>query len=399
MKILINAYACEPNQGSEPGVGWNWVVQLAKRHELWVVTKANNKDVIECYIKNHPMPRVHFIYVELPRWASFWKKKQRGIRLYYYLWQFAALKAALRSHKINRFDIGHHITFVNDWLWSFLCLMPIPFVWGPVGSHPPLLPAMLESGKDRLSAGLRINFQRLMRNIEPLYWVTVVRADAILYISDEVKRSLPYLLFGKGKSQYFPSIAVEEVFGSEPKPDDRFRVLFVGRFVALKGVLIALQAFIDFSRDHPLSEFRLIGEGKLKGQLQGMVDAAGAQSQITIEPWADRSEVLEAMRESDVFLFPTMEGAGMVVLEALATGTPIVCLDYGGPGKMVKAETGIKIPLGEREEIVKALAEGLSTLYQRPEKRLAMSKAAIEDIATNHLWSSRCARLKRFIVN
>lgn len=41
------------------------------------------------------------------------------------------------------------------------------------------------------------------------------------------------------------------------------------------------------------------------------------------------------MNKSDIFLFPSFEGGGMVVLEAMAAGLPVVCLDYGGPGEMV----------------------------------------------------------------
>ena len=46
-KILISAYACEPNKGSEPEVGWQWIYQLSNYYEIWVLTKGNNKDTIE----------------------------------------------------------------------------------------------------------------------------------------------------------------------------------------------------------------------------------------------------------------------------------------------------------------------------------------------------------------
>ena len=40
-KILVSAYGCEPGRGSEAGVGWNWVLQLAKEYELYVITREN----------------------------------------------------------------------------------------------------------------------------------------------------------------------------------------------------------------------------------------------------------------------------------------------------------------------------------------------------------------------
>jgi len=46
-KVLVSAYACEPGKGSEPEVGWQWVHQIARFHEVWVITRANNRLQIE----------------------------------------------------------------------------------------------------------------------------------------------------------------------------------------------------------------------------------------------------------------------------------------------------------------------------------------------------------------
>ena len=73
-RVLLSAYACEPVKGSEPGVGWNWVRQLSQFAEVWVLTRANNRNSIEAAIAEHPLPHVHFVYYDLPRWMSFWKR-------------------------------------------------------------------------------------------------------------------------------------------------------------------------------------------------------------------------------------------------------------------------------------------------------------------------------------
>ena len=52
MKILLSAYACEPNKGSEPEVGWRWATELLKfNNEVYVITRLNNKENIEKEIK------------------------------------------------------------------------------------------------------------------------------------------------------------------------------------------------------------------------------------------------------------------------------------------------------------------------------------------------------------
>ena len=47
LRVLVSAYACEPGRGSEPGVGWHWVREIARFNEVWVITRMNNRKAIE----------------------------------------------------------------------------------------------------------------------------------------------------------------------------------------------------------------------------------------------------------------------------------------------------------------------------------------------------------------
>ncbi|MEM1944271.1 MAG: glycosyltransferase family 1 protein, partial [Nitrososphaerota archaeon] len=133
LKVLISAYACEPEKGSEPEVGWNWVKHIAQFADVWVITRTNNRKSIEKVLARESMSNVHWIYFDLPRWLCFWKKGQRGVHLYYYLWQVGICFLVRRLHQKVGFDLIHHVTFGNYWLPSFLPLLSVPFIWGPVG--------------------------------------------------------------------------------------------------------------------------------------------------------------------------------------------------------------------------------------------------------------------------
>src|SRR5262245_59573007 len=113
LQVLISAYACEPDKGSEPGVGWNWVLQAARFHELWVLTRANNRDAIEHACARQPTPQVHWHYLDLPSWVRLWKRGARGLHPYYYVWQLQAYGVARRLHAQVHFDVAHHLTFGN----------------------------------------------------------------------------------------------------------------------------------------------------------------------------------------------------------------------------------------------------------------------------------------------
>ena len=45
-KILVSAYGCEPFRGSEAGVGWNWILQMARHNEMYVIARKNDKNKI-----------------------------------------------------------------------------------------------------------------------------------------------------------------------------------------------------------------------------------------------------------------------------------------------------------------------------------------------------------------
>ena len=92
LSIIAFAYACEPNRGSEPGAGWDWARMLAALDETCVITRANNAEAIAQGLSEAGDPdRLAFVYVDLPYWARFWKRGQRGTRAYYLLWQIAAV--------------------------------------------------------------------------------------------------------------------------------------------------------------------------------------------------------------------------------------------------------------------------------------------------------------------
>ena len=105
MNVLLSAYACEPGRDSEPGVGWNCVRQAARFHDVWVLTQEEGRQGINAALAGEALPRIRFVYLDLPPWARFWKKRRRGAQLHYYLWQLAAYFVGRRLHREVGFDL------------------------------------------------------------------------------------------------------------------------------------------------------------------------------------------------------------------------------------------------------------------------------------------------------
>src|SRR5438552_9256700 len=100
LKVLISAYACEPNKGSEPEVGWQWALQMARFHDVMVLTRANNRAPIEQALESlrgqQPLPQ--FVYHDGNGFLLKWKRRLRTIKLYYVLWQKSARELIERLH-------------------------------------------------------------------------------------------------------------------------------------------------------------------------------------------------------------------------------------------------------------------------------------------------------------
>jgi glycosyltransferase involved in cell wall biosynthesis len=390
--ILVAAYACEPGKGSEPGVGWHVCLAIARTHNAWVITKDNNRAPIEQALAARPNPNLHFAYVGLPRWLTFWKKGPRGVRLYYYLWQFAAWREARRLGRRVDFDLAHHVTFVNDWMFSFLALLPTPFVWGPIGSNPRIPASLAPSLRAVLIDWLRCLAQCVFRFADPLYWLSVVRARLIVGIGPAVGRTFPISLLGADKFIGHPAIGVEAGISParHPEPGRRgVRVLTVGNFIHIKGFHLAIRAFAQFAQAHADATLLIVGRGPEKNRLAALVRALGIAGQVTFRDWLPRDEALREMSRADIFLYPSFEGGGMVVLEAMAHGLPVVCLDYGGAGEMVGEDGGIRVPVGTMGDTVAGLAAALETLANDEARRHRLGTAARDRVNARYLWDGR----------
>ncbi len=113
-------------------------------------------------------------------------------------------------------------------------------------------------------------------------------------------------------------------------------------------------------------ELRILGEGPLRDRWQRMAQRTGVAAHTT---WLGRLPYREALRKyawADVFAFTSLrDTSGNVVLEALAAGVPVVCLDHQGMHDIVTDECGIKVPLGTPGEVIAGLSESIARLARR----------------------------------
>jgi glycosyltransferase involved in cell wall biosynthesis len=374
MNILLSAYACEPNKGSEASVGWNWAIELSRLgHEVWVLTRESNRAAIESFLEAQSgYASLHFIYFDLPKALRFWKKGVQGVQVYYWIWQLCIFFIAKNLMNSQKFDVIHQVTFVSVRFPSLLGLLGVPFIFGPV------------SGGERAPMALRKSFPLkgwlwdLLRDIlntfiwfDPWMHLTFLTADSIYVTSKETRHLIPFFYQAKVKQQLAIGINVDSQPVSQKKinPEKEIKILYVGNLLYLKGIHLALRAFSEFQKDSPGSKFVLIGDGGEREWLKQQSRDLGIETNVQWLGRMPQEEVLKQYPLFDVFLFPSLhDSGGMVILEAMSQDLPVICLDLGGPGVIVDETCGLVIPTENQTEsdVVNSIRGALVKFIENP---------------------------------
>ena len=391
----MSAYACEPNKGSEPEVGWQWALQMSRFHDVTVLTRVNNREAIEKEVAllegKVPLPR--FVYHDEGPFLLWMKRRFRAIRSYYILWQISAWHVIRRLNAQNSYDLLHHVTFAGFRYRTAVWNHGVPTVWGPVGgieSIPwPLLPW-------KHPASL---FPEMLRNFNNLiqaapFHVLPKRAQttAVTLVSTrEMERTFLQLGF---KTTLMPTIGLQvSQLGSRVRQPHTgpLKILFVGNVITLKGIDLAIEAVKASGLN---ATYTIVGSGNYMSAAKKLVARLGLEDRVIFRGRLPRQETLALYADYDVFLFPTLhDTGGYAVIEAMLYGLPVVCLDCGGPRIAVKDGAGARIPLGSRRAIIAGLAAALCRYDQNRTMLSEHGQAAREVILREYDWDKKGTQL------
>ncbi len=394
-KILVSAYSCEPGRGSEPGVGWNVVRELAKYHEVWVLTRPDESGaVIEAELSQNPVPNLHFVYFTLPVWASGWRWGSTGaMQLHYYFWQIHAYFVGRRLHREIGFDLVHHVTFVKYSSPSFLSLLPVPFIWGPVGGGESSPKAFWQdfSIRGKIYETVR-DLARWIGEQDPFVRLTAQQSVLTQATTEDTAKRLHKIGARNVQMSSQIGLSEEEIahLAKHAMPDTcPVRFISIGRLLHWKGFHLGLRAFAQ--ADLPSNaEYWLLGDGPEQSRLQALAEELGIASRVKFWSELPRDEALHKLGECVALVHPSLHDSGaLVCLEAMAAGRPVICLDLGGPRVQVTPETGFKIPAHTPAQVVHDLAEAMAYLVKDSDLQKRMGRAGQKRVSEVYSWESK----------
>jgi glycosyltransferase involved in cell wall biosynthesis len=143
-----------------------------------------------------------------------------------------------------------------------------------------------------------------------------------------------------------------------------------------KGLAVALQAVSAIHQHYPGLRFVIAGQGPARTRLEKLSHQLGLANVVEWAGWRTQADLAQHYRAADLLLFPSMrDSGGMVVLEALAHGLPVLCTDLGGPGLIVNDTCGRAVATRglNQAQLVGKFAQALREVLDAPDRMASLS--------------------------
>jgi len=395
LKVLLSAYACEPNRGSEPGVGWEWASRMPEFHELTVLTRSNNRTVIEAaYGGDQPTGRARFLYLDLHPWIQKLKKRRLfPIFLYYLIWQLAAARW-IKSQTAD-YDIIHHVTFngfrfPGAW-WSHDATV----ILGPLGGGSIAAPQYRRCyGVRWITEKIRelsIRFWRL----NPWTMASLRNARMVLVVGEDLQRRFRSsgIQAEMMLETALPRAMEEDITTIDPK--DRRDFIWVGNLEPWKAWQIALQAFARaVSNGVGSSKLRIVGKGDQAAEAVRTAERLGISERVEFMEQLPRHEVWRLMATSRALVFSSVrDTSGNVVLEAMGLCCPIICFKHQGVAMMTDDLCAFRVDPGTWNDSVQGFADAMVSLANNDKLVEDMGNAGRSRALREFTWNAKVGEM------
>lgn len=410
-RVLLIAEAANPDWTSVPLVGWSHAMALREEVDAHVVTQARNR---EAFLKHGLVEGRDFTALDSepiarPLWqATAFVRKLTGLgwtfetamgALPYYYFEHLFWRRFGAEIQAGRWNIVHRVTPLSPTLPSIIgarCAPHAHFVWGPINGGVPWPEGFSEVQRKE---GEWLHHVRNAYRLMPGYRSTRRHASAIIAGSIATYEQMP--AWAQERTVYIPENAIDpDRFA--PSLVERARsgggrqplkVAFVGRLVPYKGADILIEAAEPLLRRGDLL-LDIIGDGPERESLRQLVAQRGCESTVRIDGWVQHTELAARLVKSDVFGFPSVrEFGGGVVLEAMALGLVPIVVDYGGPAELVTEETGFRVPIGPRAQLIREMRRVLESLVEDPARVASMGQCARQRVIEHFTWAEKARQV------
>lgn len=365
-RLLLVAYCCSPDDGSEPAVGWNMARLAAEQFDVTVVVEEHKfSESINRWLEtNGPIDNVTFVFVPEKWWAHGMWSAGLGYVSYRW-WHRRALAKATELHRQQPFDAVHLATIIGFREPGYWTELGVPFIWGPIGGTHNFPTEFLGETSfvraclERFRSGLNTFQLRCSRRVQH----ALNNAAAVVASNREIGRDLQQVVerpIDTINEITLPNREPHRVFRSDVS--DELRVLWSGRCEARKCLSLLIRAVARVQSDIPI-RVRVVGDGYERQRWESLASRLGVADRFEWLGWVAYEESLEQFEWADVFAFTSVrDTTGTVLLEALDAGLPVIGPDHQGAQYVVTEDCGIRVSMERIDTAVAGIASALTKL-------------------------------------
>ena len=393
VKVLVNAYACNPNWGSEQGIGWHWSTELAKYCQVIVITEGEFKENIERALADMPQKKnLTFVYNNVSDKVRKMCWNQGDWRFYYYYrqWQKKTLEIAKEICKREKIDVIHQLNMQGFREPGLLWKIKGPkYVWGPVGGMG-IVPVSYLKGetlKKKFFFRLKNSVNRMQYRFQPNVHHAIKKADVLLASTPDEQRVFKDIYH---RESFFVNDTGCDIKSSphdwKRSEKDPMELLWVAKFDMRKQLGLAIRVIGEL-KDLNV-KLNIVGDGANAEAYKKLSEDLGVADKCVFRGVIPHEKVLAMMQTADLFFFTSiMEATSTVILEAIGAGLPIVCFDTCGFGPIVDKSIGRKIKITNPKQSIQDFADVIRDLYHHRDVLPHMSdncSAKQERLSWNH---------------
>lgn len=408
MKIILSVFECNPFRGSDSYVGWSYTVNMARYHEVFALTRTENRDDIQRYCSGNSDPvlkRIHFIYIPRKKlFAEYVYRLNRyaGFLGSYFMWQRSALKAARRICCEHDIALCHHVSIADFRCPGYLWKTGKPFIYGPVGGAQEIPEALATYARGHEKSE---RFRSVMNRLCPSFpgYRRALRHAAVVYSSnDETTACLSSKMrpADRRKLIQMTELCVDGQYVAQRDrlckvAGDTVHIIVSGRLIYRKGIALLLDAVRRIQTEQPFV-VDIYGEGDQKDKLLQQAQENGIADQVKFHGKVSFEEMQDRYWEADIYVLPSLrETTGTAVFEAMANKLPVVSLRQNGVKHIVEPDMGILVDIRSAEQVLDDLADALKRLIEDPKLRQDMGQAGYRKISERFTWDDRAESMSR----
>ena len=337
MNIILSAYSCHPNKGSEPGVGWNWLVELSKKNKVFCLFYSGEDQKEEVQKAVELLPQKNNIHLYPIGFSSFIDNKIYH-RLKYELWQIKAFFGAKKIINEKQIDLIHQVTITAWWFTGYYWMFNTPLVLGPLlgGQTFPRAALSFLNLKFKIYEEVRSIFLFFSSKLFINSIISIKKARIVIAGNNETYKLISKIRVNS-PTILLNAVGISVCEGKDFKffKGDELKLLWVGLLTPSKNFGFLLKCLEKLPQNINW-KLMVVGEGNLLSYWKNITKLSFVNNKIEFTGKIEYSKVGNYYKESDIFLFPSLrEGSPTVILEAMSYHLPVITFKQNGADIML----------------------------------------------------------------